>query len=65
MPHWVDSMFLYSLIWAFGSILTEEAKKEFEAHLRKVFHEKKLKDKDLEDRRIEELERGQNDTEYS
>ena len=40
MPHWIDCMFLYSMIWAFGSILTEEAKKEFELYLRKIFEEK-------------------------
>lgn len=44
-------MFLYSMIWAFGSILTDEAKGEFEAHLRKVFHEKAQRDKALSDQR--------------
>ena len=37
MPKWLDSMFLYSMIWAFGSILTVEGRAEFSAYLRKAF----------------------------
>ena len=48
MPLWIDSMFVYSLIWAFGSILTLDAKKEFDIHMRKIFHDKKKRDRELE-----------------
>ena len=66
MPHWIDSMFIYSVIWAFGSILTEEAKKEFEIHIRKIFHDKKKRDKELEEqRRLEEMASSQNESEVS
>ena len=30
---WIDSFFLYSLTWAFGSILTEKARKHFNTWL--------------------------------
>ena len=57
MANWLDSMFLYSMIWAFGSILTDEAKAEFEAHLHKVFHAKAQRDKALSEQRRTEEER--------
>ena len=30
---WVDSFFLYSLVWAFGSLLNEKARREFNTWL--------------------------------
>ena len=49
---WIDSFFIYSLIWAFGSVLTEPAKREFSNWLKKtlkeaseerLIHERKLR----------------------
>ena len=37
---WIDAFFLYSMIWAFGSILTENAKREFSNWLKKILKEK-------------------------
>ena len=42
---WVDSFFIYAMIWAFGSILTDEAKKEFDIHFKKIFANKEAKEK--------------------
>ena len=39
-------MFIYSMIWAFGSILTEQAKKEFDVHIKKVFHDKAAREQE-------------------
>lgn len=47
---WVDSFFLYALVWAFGSILTNKAKYEFDRWLKQIFTKKEA---DL----IEKLER--------
>ena len=27
--YWIDAFFLYSLVWAFGSLLNEQGRKEF------------------------------------
>ena len=37
---WIDSMFIFSLIWAFGSILTNDAKVEFNKWLMTCMNEK-------------------------
>ena len=37
---WIDCFFIYSLIWAFGSVLTETAKKGFSNWLKKTIKEK-------------------------
>ena len=37
---WIDSFFLYSLTWAFGSILTEEARRHFNTWLHQVIKQK-------------------------
>ena len=47
MPKWLDSMFLYSMIWAFGSILTVEARAEFTTYLRKLFKAKASRDRSM------------------
>ena len=31
---WVDSLFIYALVWSFGSILTDKAKQEFDRWLK-------------------------------
>ena len=38
---WVDSFFIYAIIWAFGSILTEHAKVEFDRWIKKCFESQK------------------------
>ena len=37
---WIDSFFIYSLIWAFGSILTHRARQDFDRWLKKQFEKK-------------------------
>lgn len=31
--YWIDAFFLYSLVWAFGSILSEQGRREFNTWL--------------------------------
>ena len=45
MSHWMDCFFIYSMIWAFGSILTDEAKIEFDIHIKTIFAEKAAREK--------------------
>ena len=40
--YWIDCFFLYSLIWAFGSILTDEARRHFNTWLHQVIEQKNL-----------------------
>ena len=46
---WVDSFFMYAIIWAFGSILNKESKQEFDHWLKKCFEkrEKEIKQKEM------------------
>lgn len=41
---WVQSFFLFSLVWAFGSILNSHSRKEFEEHIKSklVFNEEEI-----------------------
>ena len=34
---WIDSFFVYALVWAFGSLLTLESKNEFDKYIKSVF----------------------------
>ena len=48
---WVDSFFVYALVWGFGSLLTPEAKFDFDRWLKKCFDQKDI---DREARQKEE-----------
>ena len=39
---WIDCLFLYSLIWAFGAILKENARREFNSWLHQQIEKKDL-----------------------
>lgn len=39
---WVDSLFILAIIWTFGSIMTDEAKPEFDKWLKKQFEDREL-----------------------
>ena len=38
--YWIDCFFLYSMIWAFGSVLTCEARRQFNTWLHQVIRQK-------------------------
>ena len=51
---WIDSFFIYALIWAFGSILTDAAKNDFNKWLLKCFEQRELELERLEQERLKE-----------
>ena len=55
---WIDSFFLYSLIWAFGSILTDEARRHFNTWLHQVIKQKDSARRDAEIAREDALLAG-------
>ena len=55
---WIDSFFLYSLIWAFGSIVTDKARRHFNTWLHQVIKQKDSARRDAEIAREDALLAG-------